>query len=176
MDWRKDEIRGFLRKYCLLAIFSVAVGLIFFISINYLQGSFIWREYNLIPEPDLPARLLSALVFMSFGWILYELKFYYFLYFILVIILRDKRLYNKSKRAIWDLMTFFMGTYVAPWIVDLLNKLLSIFCNIIALIAYLIQPIGMSSVLALAIIYYETRQVRNVQMIKSHVMTKHDNF
>jgi len=158
MAWKKRAIKEFFKQYYPLALFSVVVCFIFFLSITYWQGYFEWKDIKPLPDPDLSLRMLSALVFVSFGQLLYWLKFYYVLYFIFVTILKDKRLYKDLKRLIWNVLMFIMGFYVAPWIVDLLNKILSFFYNIFAFLIYLFPPIGVSLILGLFISYYKKLQ------------------
>lgn len=90
--------------------------------------------------------MLSGLVFVTFGRLLYYLKLYYILYIILVVLLRQRQLYDDLKKVIWYIMMFLFGFVVAPWIIDQLNKLFSIVCNIPLFLGHLFPPYGLSLV------------------------------
>jgi len=119
------------------AAISLAVTLAFSLW-YYISGKpFTWVEISPIEAPTLTIRLLSALVFVSFGEILYALKFYYVLYMIFVVFLRNRAFYNDLKRVIWRTLMFVMGFVFVPWIIDVLNKIVSFFYNVGMFLSYI---------------------------------------
>lgn len=170
MSWHKDRILRFFRSYKKEIIVSCSVILILTIYHIFSDKSFVWRDYEPLPEPTLTLRLLSALVFDSFGWILYQLRFYYVLYIVIVGVFRNKPLYRDLKKVIWYGLMFVMGFVVAPWIVDVLNSILSFFYNILLLIIYVFPPYGLS--LALIVGILATVYINNRSMSKRFLNLK----
>ena len=98
-----------------------------------------------ISEPSLFNRVLySALVFVTFGAFLYWVKFYQFLYHIIVKGLGDRQLYRSIKGLIWGSLVLVMYFWVVPKVVAVLNIIISFFYNILNLILYLFPPLGIS--------------------------------
>lgn len=164
MSWHEDRITRFFRSYKKEIIVSCLVILILTIYHIFSDKSFIWRDYKPLSEPTLTLRILSAFVFSSFGWILYQLRFYYILYIVIVGIFRNKPLYRDLKKVIWYGLMFIMGFVVAPWIVDLLNSFLSFFYNIFLLIIYVFPPYGLPLIIILTVlisIYINNRSMSN---------------
>ena len=141
MKWYQKVLKEHKREVIISAAISLAVTLAFSLWYYTSGKPFTWVEISPIEAPTLSIRLLSALVFVSFGEILYALKFYYVLYMIFVVFLRDKALYNDLKKIIWRVMMFVMGFVVVPWIIDLLNKIVSFFYNVGILLLYISPPI-----------------------------------
>lgn len=141
-NWYKkiltENKKEIIRSAIISLVITVAFSIWFFIS----HKAFAWNSYHFVSEPTLTLRLLSALVFVSLGRLLYELKFYYFLYFIFVIILRAWELYNALKKIIWYALMFVMGFYIVPWIINVINAVLSFFYNLWFLILYVAPALG----------------------------------
>lgn len=137
IKWYQKIITENKKEVIKSAVIAIIFTTIF--SLWYFKSghSFEWKNYNFIAEPTLTWRLLSALVFTSLGWILYQLKFYYILYLIFVIFLRDKYLYNDVKKLIWHGLMFIMGFFILPWIINAMNTVLSFFYNLLLLILYI---------------------------------------
>ena len=118
-------------------LIALAAALAFSLWYFSLGDKFELREYNIISMPTLTLRLLSALVFASFGRILYKLRFYYILFIIIVILLRNRSLYRDLKKLIWDLLMLFTGFIALPWTIDVLNSILSAVCNAAVFLLYI---------------------------------------
>jgi len=163
MSWRKEAIVNFYRDYKKEIVASCLVVFILTIYHLFSDKAFIWRDYEPLPEPTLPLRLLSALVFDSFGWILYQFRFYYVLKIIIVGIFRSKAVYRELKKVIWYGMMAVMGFVVAPWVVNMLNSIFSFFYNIFLFILYLFPPYGLSLILIIFLLFtiYNNKRLLN---------------
>ena len=100
-----------------------------FLTVVFYHGRELHvKGVSLYLRADPCASAFFSLVFASFGRILYELKFYYILYMIMVVFLRVKKAaYEEFKKLLWHLMMAFVGFVVVPWIIDVLNKVISFF-------------------------------------------------
>lgn len=153
MTWYIDAITKFFKEY-----YKAVVSLIIFIlllAIYHLLfgGKFEKELICQLPEPNFTLRILSGLVFVTFGRLLYYIKVYYILYIILVVIFRQEEIFNALKKVIWNGMMFVMGWVVAPWIIDQLNKLFLFVCNIPLFLAHWFPPYGLSLVVLILIIF-----------------------
>lgn len=142
--WYKKVLTENRKEVIRAALISLVVTTAFSLWYFIIGEGFKWTEYRFISEPTLSFRFLSALVFASLGEILYDLGFYYVLHFVFVVILRDRAVYNQIKRVIWLSLMAIVGFIIVPWIIDLLNAIISFFYNIFNLILYLFPPLGVS--------------------------------
>jgi hypothetical protein len=165
MSWHADAIKKFITEYKKEIAATTLVILLLTVFHLVSDRTFQWRKIEPFPEPTLTMRLLSALVFDTFGLILYRLKFYYVLYIFFVVILRSRELFYALKKIVWFALMFIMGFWVAPWFIDTLNSIVSIFYNSALYVLYLFTPYGASMLLipaVIAIFYYQRRlQERN---------------
>src|SRR3989344_3578934 len=161
-EWYKKELEENKREIIKGALISLAVTAAFSLWYFITGESFTLKEYRFISEPTLAPRLLSALVFASFGRILYELKFYYILYMIMVVFLRVKKAaYEEFKKLLWHLMMAFVGFVVVPWIIDVLNKVISFFYNIWVFVLYVLPPVAvLICVFLIAVYVFKNRAVK----------------
>lgn len=154
MKWYKKILTEHKRKVIISATVSLTITLAFSLW-YYISGKpFEWVKISPISAPTLSIRFLSALVFVSFGEILYKLGFYYVLYMIFAVFLGDRTLYNDLKRIIWRSLMFIMGFVIVPWIISVLNKIVSFFYNIGILLLYISPPIGIFVVIFLPSYYF----------------------
>ena len=140
---------------------SSAVAIVFFLAILLwdfvTDESFHWESISPIDEPGLMPRLFySALVFVTLGALLYSVGFYKWLYGLYRGSRRGWRDYNNMKRAIWAILMLFMFFVIVPMVVNMLNATISFFYNVLALMLYLLPPLGMT--LIIYAIYYLTRK------------------
>lgn len=146
MNWYRDAVTKFFKQYYKELTSTVLFIVLLVLYHLIFGGKFESRLICQLPEPSIPLRALSGLVFMTFGKVLYHLWFYFILHKIVVVGLRDKWLYKDIKRIIWYGMMFFMGFVVAPWIIDQLNKLFLAACNTPYYLTHLFPPYGLSLV------------------------------
>lgn len=94
----------------------------------------------------MPRLFYSALVYVTLGWFLFhKLKFWKFLYepyrgggr-------RAYREYEKLKAAIWGFLILLMYFVIVPFVVDILNTIISFFFNLYVLLLYLAPPLAIS--------------------------------
>lgn len=152
--WYKRILVKHKKEVVTSTIFTIIF--ILFLSIwHYALGkNFIWREINPIPKPSEFIRFIySALVFVTFGWFLYWIRFYKFLHSIIVRGLRDWKLYKDTKAIIWSSLILVMYFFVVPTVIDFLNSTISIIYNLLVFILYLLPPLVGSLVLVIAGIF-----------------------
>ena len=153
MTWYKKVIAENKKEIIRGAITSLAITFTFSIWYFFSHQAFEWTNYNFVSKPTLSLRLLSGLVFVSLGHLFYKLKVYYVLYFILVVLLKIKTFYNKLKKIIWYSLMFITGFFIVPWVINIINVILSFFYNLWLLILYILPPLGIFLVIFLVIIW-----------------------
>lgn len=147
MRWHKKVIT----KNKTEIIYSALSGIVFALAVllwYFIFGkSFVWTEIEPLSAPSLLNRLFySALVFVTIGALLYEIKIYRFLYNIFVRGLGSRELYNFIKAIIWLLL--IVGVYfIVGKIVVFLNMLISFLYNILALLLYVTPPLGVTLII-----------------------------
>jgi hypothetical protein len=151
--WYKKVITEY-RQEIIKAAITALIGALAYSLVRYMSGGvFEVQEINL-STPTLTLRLLSGLVFDSLGYILYELKFYYALYMVMVVALRMKKAdYDAAKKLIWYSLMFVMGFYIVPWFMDVLSFVLTVVFNVVMFVGYLAPPIGVFVVIFLPTFY-----------------------
>lgn len=106
--------------------------------------TFAWTDISPIDPPSIFVRIFySALTFVTLGAFLYKIKFYQGLYRVL----GDWRSFKEAKAIIWVLLMGTMFFVIVPLVVDILNGILSIGYNLIALVLYAFPPVGVSVIL-----------------------------
>ncbi len=147
MTWYKKVLTENKKEILSSAIFVIIFALSILLWHFVFDKTFRWETITPVEEPSLLNRALySALVFVTFGAFLYWIKFYQFLYSLIVKALRDRRLYQNTKRLIWGFLILIMYFWIIPKIVDLLNTIISLFYNLFNLMLYLFPPLGISLV------------------------------
>jgi len=154
MTWYEQTIKKYKKEILIGAFFSIICSLLFLVWIFVMGKTFVWTDISPIEQPSIFIRILySALTFVTLGRILYVLGFYKALYQFL----GDWRSYKEAKSIIWILLMALMFFVIVPKVVDLLNGVISIVYNILALILYALPPVGISIVLFL--IYFYIKKV-----------------
>jgi len=148
--WYKKALIKHGKSVFYSAIGSLIFSLVILFWYFIFDKQFEWKEIHPIPEPKIFIRLLySALVYTTLGAFLYWIKVYQFLYKLLVTWLGDWRSYQELKRGIWGILILLMYFWIVPFVVQLLNTILSFFYNIFWLLLYLFPPLGASLILLL---------------------------
>jgi hypothetical protein len=138
----KEILKNFKKSFSSVSIYILFLALL---SVwKFLIGQdFFWESISPIPEPNIFIRVLySAITFVSLGSVLYRLCFYKWLHNVCVKCLGNWQLYKGIKKIIWIALMFVMFVYVVPFIVLVLNSVISFFFNIFKLILYLFPPFG----------------------------------
>lgn len=147
MTWYERILKKNKKEIILSAVFVFALALITTLWHYFTGKSFEWQNISPIEEPALLPRLFySALVYVTLGWFLFhKLKFWKFLYepyrgggr-------RAYREYEKLKAAIWGLLILLMYFVIVPFVVGILNTIISFFFNLYILLLYLAAPLAIS--------------------------------
>lgn len=125
--WYKKEIKKFIIENYKEIVFSLIFYFILvWVYIFYFKDLFTINYIEPISKPTLTLRLLSGLCFMWIWRLLYFLRFYLILKFIIVWIFRDKKLYKDLKKIIWYSWCFVTWYIIVPYIIDLINKAISV--------------------------------------------------
>lgn len=152
-SWYKDIIIKTLKKErrSFQLIFTV-VFLLFLLVWNKFTGkTFSWEWIDSISVPPYVRLFYSALVFVSLGAVLYATGFYKILYQFFVGFLGDFKTYKEVKALIWIGLIALMYFKIIPWVVDILNILVSIGYNVLNLILYIFPALGVSLILGILI-------------------------
>ncbi|MDD5032694.1 MAG: hypothetical protein PHC85_01040 [Candidatus Pacebacteria bacterium] len=145
MSWYKKVIAKNKKEIASSAAFAVVFALAILLWHFWLGKTFQWATINPIEAPSFFNRVLySALVFVTFGAFLYWVRFYQFLYHLIVRGLGDRQLYRGIKGLIWGFLILIMYFWVVPKVVELLNAIISFLYNILNLVLYLFPPLGAS--------------------------------
>lgn len=145
MSWYKKALTNKRREVVSSVVFVVLFGLVITIW-HYATGqSFEWHTISPIEEPGLLPRLFySALVYVTLGAFLYEFGFYKALYALYRGTRGGYRAYKEMKALIWLGLILGMYFIIVPFVIRLLNAVISFFYNLFALILYLSPPFGIA--------------------------------
>ncbi len=149
MTWYERTLKKNKKEIILSAVFVFALALITTFWHYFTGKTFEWQSITPIEEPDLLPRLFySALVYVTLGWFLFhKLKFWKFLYEPYRGGGRHAyREYEKLKAGIWGLLILLMYFVIVPFVVDILNTIISFFFNLYVLLLYLAPPLAISLV------------------------------
>lgn len=158
MTWYQKTLKKYGKEILTGAVFSIVCALAFLLWICGMGKTFTWTDISPIDPPSIFVRIFySALTFVTLGAFLYKIKFYQGLYRIL----GDWRSFKEAKAIIWVLLMGTMFFVIVPLVVDILNGILSIGYNLIALILYAFPPVGFSVIL-FAFYFYFKKKLRPI--------------
>ncbi len=145
--WHKKILKVNRKEILTSAIVLIVSTLVTSLWHYFTGKSFVWESISPIEAPSIFSRLFySALVYSTVGAYLYFCTdFYKWLYEPFRGGGRkDYREYKKLKRAIWGILTLLMCFVVVPFVVNMLNCILSFIYNIYVLALYLFPPLAIS--------------------------------
>ncbi len=155
MKWYKKIFIKYQKEAVSSAIFFIIFSLMLLFWYFFLGKSFLWRNIEPISAPNFFERAFySALVFISVGALLYFIRFYQFLHFLIINLTGNWRWYKGIKSILWGCLILVMYFWIIPRIVDLLNYVISFFYNIFGLILYAIPPLGISLVIFIPLLVF----------------------
>lgn len=158
--WREIS-KNFKKSFLSVSLYILFLALL--AAWKFLIGQdFVWQSISPMPEPNIFIRILySAITFISLGAILYSLGFYKALHNVCVKILGDWQLYKGIKKIVWIFLMALMFFYIVPFIVFILNSIISFFFNILIFILYLFPPFGFA-----VLIYFTSLMIYNKDVMK----------
>jgi len=160
MTWYKHTLTKYRKEILSSTITSVLFSIALLFWHYGLGKSFVWTKIEPISAPGLFERYFySAFVFVTLGAFLYFIRFYQFLYGLIVGIFGDWRLYKDIKGFIWGGLMLISYFWLVPRIVDFLNSIISFFYNIFGLILYTLPSLGIALTLSLPILVYIRKHV-----------------
>lgn len=158
MTWYQKTLKKYGKEILTGAAFSIVCAFAFLLWIYGVGKTFTWTEISPIEQPSIFVRLLySALTFVTLGRLLYVIGFYKALYQIL----GDWQSFKEAKAIIWVLLMGAMFFVIVPTVVDILNGILSIGYNLLALTLYAFPPVGVSVIL-FAFYFYFKKKLRPI--------------
>lgn len=158
MTWYQKTLKKYGKEILTGAAFSIVCALAFLLWIYGIGKTFTWTDISPIDPPSIFVRIFySALTFVTLGAFLYKIKFYQGLYRVL----GDWRSFKEAKAIIWVLLMGTMFFVIVPLVVDILNGILSIGYNLIALVLYAFPPVG-ASVILFAFYFYFKKKFRPI--------------
>jgi len=154
MTWYKKALVEHKKEIVNSAIFALIFALSLLLWNLGLGKSFVWRKIEPISAPNFFDRAFySALVYVTVGALLYAVKFYKLLHYLIVRKMRDWKLYKQTKSLIW--LVLILGMYgIFTKIVDLLNSIISFGYNVFGLLLYIAPPLGISLVVFIPIFVF----------------------
>ena len=147
MTWYKKVLTEKKKEIISSAAFAVVFALAISLWHYFTGKGFEWQSISPVEAPGLLPRLFySALVYGTLGAFIFATGFYKFLYSLYRGTRGGWRRYNKMKDKIWWGLILIMYFVIIPFVVDVLNAIISFFFNIYNLILYLFPPLGISLV------------------------------
>lgn len=147
MSWHKNILTKYKKEIISSALLAVIFSLVFLLWHYALGYKFEWTSISPIEAPGLFVRIFySALVYVTFGFVLYTIGFYKLLAVIFGEILGDWHSYRAIKSIIWTAL-ILLTYWLVQKVVDLINSTLSFFYNVLNFILYLSPPIGISLII-----------------------------
>lgn len=154
MTWYKKTLNKYGKEILTGAVFSIVCTLAFLLWIYGMGKTFTWTDISPIDPPSIFVRIFySALTFVTLGAFLYKIKFYQGLYRIL----GNWRSFKEAKAVILVLLMGTMFFVIVPLVVDILNGILSIGYNLVALLVYAFPPVGISLILFTLYFYFKNK-------------------
>ncbi len=148
MTWYKKALKNnFKEIFSSVYIYILTVVLL---GVWYLISgqTFHWVWIEPLEVPPYQRIFYSALFFAGPGYILYRMKVYLVLFWLL-----DFRSFQKAKALILLVVSLFMYFKVVPWVIDLLNDIISIGYNILMFLIY-VAPWFVVSVISFSTYLY----------------------
>jgi hypothetical protein len=131
--WYKIILMQASRKEMAIVALVLVILTAMSVARLFLGESFVWQDIAPIGTPDFWHRAFwSALTFMTLGAILYAIRFYQVLSWMLG---SDREGYRQMKGTIW-LGLMFLNYQILPVIVDCMNTIISIAYNSFMLAIY----------------------------------------
>lgn len=116
----------------------------------YTGKGFQWEWIEPLDAPSFFERFFySALTYVTIGALLYKIRFYQFLYYVL----GDWRSFKEAKALIWVLLLWLMYFKIVPFFFDVMNDVISIGYNLFMFVLY-VAPWFFISVIAVFGYYY----------------------
>ncbi len=148
--WHKNIIIKTLTKE--IGSFKLILTLSFFVILfiwnKFMGKPFEWEWIDPISVPPYVRLFYSALVFISLGSFLCFIGLYRVLYKIFVGFLGDFKTYKEVKSFIWICLIALMYFKIIPWIIDVLNIIISVGYNLFKMIFYISPIVGIVLILA----------------------------
>lgn len=143
MTWYKKILTKYKKEIIQSAIISIFITLAFSLWYFISGKGFEWQSISPVEEPALLPRLFySALVYLTFGAVLYSVGFYKFLYSLYRGTRGGYKKYKDTKKFIWWVLILGMYFVIIPVVVSILNVVISFFCNLAILLLYLLPLAG----------------------------------
>ncbi len=131
MTWYRNVLKTKWKEVTFSAAFAVVFALAVLLWHFFTEKGFEWQSINPVEAPGLLPRLFySALVYVTLGAFLFATGFYKFLYSLYRGTRGGWRKYNEMKDLIWWGLILGMYFVIIPFIVDVLNTIISFFYNI----------------------------------------------
>ena len=158
MHWYNREIKKYFVDMSTKIYAWIIIALSFSVYFYFTKWIYQWENIEIIPFIPWIWWLISALTYLTVWKLLYKSKVIYMpLYFIFVVILRDKRTYKKIKEVIWLILWLLMYFFFLPIAVSFLNFIISIFYNCVLFMFYLTPAFMISGFLLLGFIYINNK-------------------
>lgn len=126
MNWTGKTLKKHLKSSSVLVLLPISFVLILIIANQIFWWHFDWKDIDYIEQPAPLVRLFySALVYVTLGAFLYYIQFYRLLYSIFWY----TKTYKDIKGAIWWSLMLLMYFIIVPWVVNILNWIISLFFN-----------------------------------------------
>lgn len=154
MKWYENEIKKYSVDLYTQIYAGIIITLSFSVYFYFTKWLYQWENIQIIPFVPWIWWLISALTYLTLWRLLYKLKIIYMpLYFIFVVILKDRKTYEEIKEVIWLILWLLMYFFFLPLAVSFLNFLISCVYNLGLFLFYLSPAFLIAGTLILGFIY-----------------------
>lgn len=163
MNWQQKILKKHLKGTLFASIFTIIFILSVIIGNQFFGWHFEWKEIDPIELPPIWIRvLLSVFTFLTLGNWLFQAYFYKMLYEVTKFIGFSYKDYTDIKKWIWYFLMLITALVFIPWIIDILNSIVSFFFNIIQFIistwSFSWISLGITIIVALGYFYITKKE------------------
>jgi len=158
-EWHKTVLLKYAKDIVGSASTYLILALVFLLWRFAFSIEFHWQQIEPFEQPSIFVRTFySAFTFATLGLFLYIIQFYRVLHDILVKGMGLWGLYNFIKAIVWACLMYISYQWIVPWLFTILNTSISFLYNIAGLVLYVLPPVGVTLVAAIAFTFWKIKK------------------